>query len=209
MDLIRATVQKRVEHYYDVRECRTDLSKEERDEIKRTTDFTNKEEVLKAVKCDGSLLRYASERLKADVEVVCAASMINPSNALYANQRFLKSNLDMIVWNNPRAIELLPILLDKPYLEPSTDEVLDYLRRDSYSYKDLLRNIDLNDYIVKMAAVSAAYEKFLARYIKELEGEGLSLKTEIPEEICQNIGNAFKEISTLTVEIGREKEKQN
>lgn len=208
MGLLRAAVQKKVNYYYDVRECRTDLSKEERDEIKRTTDFTNKDEVLKAVKCDGSLLRYASEELKADVEVVCAASMINPSNALYANQRFLKIHLDDIVWNNPRAIELLPILFDKQYLEPDTDEVLDYLRRDSYSYKDLLKNIDLNDHIVKTAAVSAAREKFLARYIKELEGEGLSLKTETSEEIYQNIENAFEEILTLTEEI-KEKEKQN
>ena len=201
MGALRNAVEKKVRCYYDFREGKKDLSREEFEEIKNSTDFTNKDEVLKAVKRRGTMIRYASEELKSDFDVLCAASMVDPGDALLGNQKELTKNIGSIIWHNPRAVELVPVLLNKAYLKPSADEVLDYLRRVNYKYEELLRNIDSDDEIIVMAAMSAAREKFIAKYIEELEDEGVSLEKGIPEEIAQKMEEMFEETFKASTEV--------
>ena len=55
------------------------------------TNWNNKEEVLAAVKQNGADLKFASERLRDDEEVVLEAMRENRHAAVYASERVQKS----------------------------------------------------------------------------------------------------------------------
>jgi len=167
-------------------------------------DWSNKEEVLNAVKQDGMDLELAKEELQADKEVVIEAVSSNSDSFGYASYE-LQSDRDVIIAALNKDARTL-LLLDDRFMEDK-ELVLIAIKQDSYLFKYAGDKLRSDKYFVLEAmkhkasihfasarliedVVAVKHHSYISSDIEALriaiaEDERKALEKELPAEIIK------------------------